>query len=89
MLEVAHEARLVDRVERPEAHRAGRELPELRHQVRMAIRATGPCRRVSLPVVVELLLGQPAFEESARIHAGRRVRLEVHQVAVRPRGRNG
>ena len=44
MLQVAHEARLVDRVDRPEAHRAGRELPEVGHQprVRVADRPRAP-----------------------------------------------
>ena len=33
-----HEARGIDRVDRPQAHRAGGELPERRHKPRMAIR---------------------------------------------------
>ncbi len=47
VLEVPHEARLVDRAERPEAHRAGRELPELGHEIRMAIRAQALATRFS------------------------------------------
>src|ERR1019366_282763 len=38
VVEVAVEARLVDGVERPEAHGNRRELPELRHQARVRIR---------------------------------------------------
>src|SRR6185503_17937744 len=34
VVQVAVEARLVDRGERPESHRDGRELPELRHETR-------------------------------------------------------
>src|ERR1700738_239569 len=37
-LQVRHEAGLVNRHDRPQAHRHGRELPELRHQPRMRIR---------------------------------------------------
>jgi hypothetical protein len=33
------------------------------------------------PVVVELLLGEPSLEEGARVHARRRVRLEIDDVA--------
>ena len=45
IFEVAIEARLVDRHDRPETHRDGRELPEIRHQPGMRIRrqsAAGP-----------------------------------------------
>ena len=42
--EVLHEARLVDRHDRAEAHRDGRELPEVRHQPRVRVRRQ-PCRR--------------------------------------------
>ena len=38
MFEVAHEARLIDRHHRPEAHRHRRELPEIRHQPGVRIR---------------------------------------------------
>ncbi len=38
VFEIAHEARLVDRRDRAQAHRSRGELPELGHQPRMAIR---------------------------------------------------
>jgi hypothetical protein len=86
VLQVAHEARLVDRADRADAHRAGRELPEVRHQprVRVADRPRAPCAgaRDLLAVVREVALAQPAFEEGARVDARRRVRLEEHQVAA-------
>ena len=89
VLEVAHEARLVDGVDRAEAHRAGGELPEVRHQPGMGVRRQ-PLAADLAPVVRELLLGQPAFEKGARIHARRRVRLEVDEVARSGRrGRSG
>jgi hypothetical protein len=37
VLQVAVEARLVDRVDRAQAHRDGRELPEVRHQARVRV----------------------------------------------------
>ena len=86
MLEVLHEARLIDRHDRAEAHRHGRELPEARHQPRVRIgreaRAAG-----FLAEAVQPLLREPAFEERARIDAGRGVALDVDQVgAFRMRG---
>src|SRR3954466_7694210 len=74
--------RLVDRVDRSEAHRAGRELPELRHQIRMAVRAQALTAGL-LPVVRQVLLGQPPFEKRPRIDSRRGVRLEVNEIPVR------
>ncbi len=81
LLEVAHEARLVDREERADAHGARGELPQVRHQPRMRIRRQALAARLA-PVVVEVLLVEPALEEGARIDARRRMRLEVDEVAV-------
>ena len=44
ILQVAHEARLVDRHDGPESHRHRRELPEVRHQPRMRIRREAAAR---------------------------------------------
>ena len=82
VLEVAVEARLVDRADRAEAHRDRRELPEVGHQPRMRIRATGPVPGHGLaPEVVELVLGQAALEEGAGVDPGRRVALVEDLVA--------
>ena len=100
MGEVAHEARLVDRVDRADAHRAGGELPEVRHQLRMRIRgqAARAVRRGAqlLAVVGEVVGAEAALEEGAGVDAGRGVRLEEDQVAERAcgphrrgRGRSG
>ena len=83
VLEIPHEARLVDRAQGPEAHRAGRELPELRHQIRMAI-GTKATAAGFLPIVIQPFFAQSPFKKSARIDPGGGVRLEVHQVAVAP-----
>jgi hypothetical protein len=88
MAEVAHEARLVDRVDRADAHRAGRELPEVRHELRMrvrreAARAVPRCAQL-LAVVGEVVGREPPFEECTGVDAGRRVRLEEDQVSELP-----
>jgi hypothetical protein len=80
-VQVLQEARLVDRHQRAQAHRHGRELPEVRHQFRVRV------RRQALAVdfaaeVQQLVFGQAAFQEGARVDAGRRVALDVQQVAA-------
>jgi hypothetical protein len=83
--EVAHEARVVDAADGPYAHGARGKLPEIGHQPGMGVAGqplgTGRRRADLLPVVLQVLLVQPPFEEGARIDAGRAVRLEEHQVA--------
>ena len=81
VLQVLHEPRLVDRHQRPEAHRHRRELPEVRHQPGVRV------RRDALAVdflaeVVHLLGGEPAQHERARVDAGRRVALDEHEIAA-------
>ena len=80
-LQVLQEARLVDRHQRAEAHGDGRELPEIRHQPGMRI--GGQAAAVDfLAEAEQLLLGQPALDEGARVDAGRAVALDVDQVAA-------
>ncbi len=81
MLEVLEELRLVDRLDRTQAHRHRRHLPVVRHQPRMRIRG----QRAALAdhfhaEQVELILGQPAFEERARVDARAGVALMKHQI---------
>ena len=89
VLQVAHEARLIDRRQRADAHRAGRELPEVGHQPGVRVRGQAAHARAAaarlggsdlLPVVREVVF-EPPLEEGARIHARRRVRLEEDEVA--------
>ena len=82
ILQVANEARLVDRHDRAEAHRHRREFPEVRHQPRMRIRRQAAARLQLAAEVLELRLVDAAFEEGARVDAGRGVALEVDDVAV-------
>src|SRR5260221_221271 len=66
ILQVVEEARLVDRLDRAQAHRHRGKLPEVGHEPRVRI------RRDTLAVdflaeVVELRFGQAALEERARV----------------------
>ncbi len=80
MVQVAHEARLIDGLERAEPHRAGRELPELRHQIRMAVGRQAPA--ADFPAeMVQLRLAEPPFEEGAGVDAGGGMGLKEHQIS--------
>jgi hypothetical protein len=80
-IEVLHEAGLVDGLDRAEAHRHGRELPEVRHQPRMRV-GRDALAVGFLAEVVHLFLGQATEHEGARIDARHRVALEEDQVAA-------
>ena len=79
-IEVLHEARLVDRHQRAEAHRDRRELPEAGHQPRVRVRRQ-PAAADLLPEAMELVLAQAALEERPCVEARRRVALEVDEIA--------
>ena len=81
IFQVPIEARLVDRHDRPEAHRDRRDFPELRHQPRMRIRRQAAARLQLAAEVLELFGRQAPFEERAGVDARRRVALEVDDVA--------
>jgi hypothetical protein len=83
ILQVAHEARVVDRHERPEAHRNRRVLPEVRHQPWMRVRRQAAVRTLLVPEVAKVLLGQPPLEERPGVDAGRGVALVVDDVGAR------
>ncbi len=87
ILDVAQEARLVDGLDRPQAHRHRRELPEIGHEP--GVRVGGDPLAVDLLAEhVQLRLGEAPLEEGARIDARRGVALDVDQVpAVVLRGR--
>lgn len=82
-LHVAVHPGLVDRAERTEAHRDGRELPEVRHQprVRVAGQSVGGLGLL-LAEGVELPLAQSVQEERAGVDTGRGVALEEDLVAA-------
>ncbi len=81
IFQVAHEARLVDGVDGAEAHGYGGEAPEIGHQPGVRIR--GEAGRIAQFVaeIAQVLFGEAAFEEGARVDAGGGVALEVDEVA--------
>ena len=81
LCEVAVVAGLVDRADRPETHRDRRELPEVRHQARVRVRAQAVATGLA-PEVVELLDAQPALEERAGVDARCGVALVEDLVAA-------
>jgi hypothetical protein len=81
--EVAVRLRLVDGVDRAEAHRDRRELPELGHEPRVRIRRQAARRvRLLLAETRELLFAQAALEVGAGVHAGGGVTLVEDLVAA-------
>ena len=78
--QVAQEAGLIDGVDRADAHRTRRELPEIRHQPGMRIGAETVAAEF-LAIGGDLVLVEPALEEGAGIDARRRMRLEIDEVA--------
>ncbi len=79
VLHVANEARLIERHHRAEAHRHGRELPEVRHQPRMRIRRQTAAAHF-LTEALQVLFGEAAFEVGTAVDARGRVSLEKHHV---------
>ena len=81
--EVLVELRLVDRVDRAETHRDGRELPELGHEARVRVGGEAAAGvRLLLAEAVELVGAQPALEERAGVGAGGGVALDEDLVAA-------
>ena len=93
ILQIAHEARLINRVDRTNAHRAGRKLPEVRHQPRMRIRTQPRPRNLTTIVAAdaprrESLPDKRAHRHRATSAAGnRRGRRRARR--RRSHGRNG
>ena len=83
ILQVFHEASLVDRHQGAEAHRHRRKLPEIGHEPRVRVRRDALAVDF-LPEVVHLPWREPAEHERARVDAGRRVALDEHEVAPVP-----
>ncbi len=80
VLQVAVEARLVDRGERAEAHGHRRELPQPRQAPRVGVGRQAVAAGL-LAEVVELLLGDAPVEEGTGVDAGGGVALDVELVA--------
>ena len=80
-LHVLHEAGLVDRHDRAEAHRDGRELPEIGHQPGVRIRRDALAADF-LAEIIELAFAEPAEQERPRVDTRRRMALHEHEVAA-------
>ena len=61
---------------------ASRARPEIRHAARMRIGAQAAARCQFAAEVLQLLLCESTFEESPSVDAGRRVRLQIDDVAA-------
>src|ERR687891_39414 len=80
MMQIAIETRLIDRIQRRQAHRHRRELPELRHEPRMRIRRQ-PFSECLLAEVLELFLREAPLEVGARVDPWGSVTLEEDLIA--------
>src|SRR5437667_5909378 len=76
-LQVAIEPGLISGKNWTQTHRDGRELPELRHQIRMRIGRKPAAFRQLLAKIVQMPLIQPSLQKRARLIAGRGVTLKV------------
>jgi hypothetical protein len=87
VVQVLVELGLPDRRDRAQAHRHGRELPEVGHLARVRVgreRADPAVDDVALLLAeaVQVVLAEPALEEGTGVHAGAGVALEEHLVAA-------
>ncbi len=78
-VEVLHHVRLINRLERPQAHGNGGELPVVAHEPGVGI--GGQTFAVRFPTeAVEILFLEPPFEEGAGINARGNVALDIDEV---------
>ena len=74
IFEIAHEPRLIHRIQRPDPHRNRREAPEIRHQPRMRIRRQSRRLPQFMPEVQHaLFIEPPSAETPAHKSQARRV----------------
>ena len=80
-MQVAEKPGLIDRHQRAQTHRDGRELPELRHQPWMRIGGQ-PLAADLLAEIDQLLVAETTLHVGAGVNARRAVALEIDQVAA-------
>ena len=81
VLQILHEARLVDRVQRTDAHRNCGELPEVLHQPGMRIGAQAGLIAQLMAEVLQAASVETSLEKRAPVNSRRGVSLEVDEVA--------
>src|SRR5690606_8735878 len=81
VLQIPHEACVVDRHQRAETHGNGRELPVVRHQPGMRIGGNALAADF-LAEGAQRLFAEAAFKEGARVDARRGMALDVDEVAA-------
>ena len=78
--QVAVKARLVNRDDRTQPHRYGRELPEIRHQVRVRIGGKSAALGQFLAEMLQLQLGQASLHKGPRVDSRNRMSLKEDHV---------
>ena len=78
--QILQETRLINRHQRAQTHRYGGELPKIGQQVRVRVGGQTFAGGL-LAEVVELFVGEAAFNVGAGVEAGRGVALNVDQIA--------
>src|SRR5713101_10096350 len=82
VLEIPDKARMINRLNRAQAHRDRWKFPEIGHQPRVRVRRE-PSARVQLAAeILELLFWNAALEVCTSVDAGRGVSLEIDDVAI-------
>ena len=81
VFQVAHETRLIDGIDGPDAHRDRGKLPEILHQPGMRIGGQPRLFAQFVTEVLEVLLVQTAFQIRSRIFARRGMALEVNEIS--------
>ncbi len=82
ILQVLDETRVVNRLNRTQAHRDGRKLPEVGHEPGMRVRTQSATGFQFAAKVLQFFLGDAAFQIRAGIHARRGMSLKIDHVAV-------
>ena len=82
IFQIAVEARLIDGHDGRQPHRNRRKLPELRHEIGVRVRGQAFFLLKFPAKIFQMLFGDAAFQKCPRIDAGRRVPLEIDDVAV-------
>src|SRR5882724_400249 len=82
VLEILDKARVINRLNRAQAHRDCRKLPEVGHQPRVRVRREPSARIQLAPEILELLFWNAAFEIPTSVDTGGGVSLKIDDVAV-------